>query len=371
MKFIELFAGIGGFRLGLENMGHKCVFANEWLERPASIYERNFKEKPNGQDIRTIDPNTLPKADLICGGFPCATFSVAGRRTGFSDEDARGSLFFEICRILRVTRTPYVFLENVKGLLSSDNGRTFGVILFALDALGYDVQWEVLNSANFGVPQNRERVFIIANLRGHPRPKVFPVGRAGGTDAESDIGKPKTRQGFFSDISPTLDANYYKGGASRPYVYENEPEVTQWRRGFFRDYKSDGTPTLTANMGTGGHNVPFLKVKNATVQGYAIATDGDYVDLSFPDSKTRRGRVQKNSGTLMASGNNAGVFKNGRLRKLTPIECERLQGFPDNFTKYYADGSLVSDSERYERCGRTVSVPVIEAIAQKLGKEWY
>jgi DNA (cytosine-5)-methyltransferase 1 len=359
MKFIELFAGIGGFRLGLENKGHECVFANEWLEKPASIYEKNFGDRPNGQDIRTIDPNTLPKADLICGGFPCATFSVAGRRTGFSDEDARGSLFFEICRILRATRTPYVFLENVKGLLSSDDGRTFGIILFTLDALGYDVQWEVLNSSNFGVPQNRERVFIIGNLRGYPRPKVFPIGRTIKQDACPNIGKQKTREGLFSDISPTLDANYYKGGASRPYVYENDPEITQWRRGFFRDYKSDGTPTLTANMGTGGHNVPFVNV---------TAIKGDIVDRKNP--KGQYGYSEDKMFTLRVAQNHY-IGQERKIRRLTPMECERLQGFPDNFTKYYADGSLVSDSERYERCGRTVSVPVIEAIAEKLGTEWY
>lgn len=297
MKFIELFAGIGGFRLGLERHGHECVYASEWLERPASIYERNFGDKPDDRDIRDIDPNEIPEADLICGGFPCATFSIAGKRTGFSEEDTRGSLFFEICRFLRVKRTPYVFLENVKGLLSSDNGRTFGVILFTLDSLGYDVQWEVLNSSNFGVPQNRERVFIIGSLRGKPRPKVFPVGRIEGKDDE----KVKRKQ-------------------------KKQPGITQWRRGYFRDYKSRGTPTLTANMGTGGHNVPFVKE----------------MDTGCED-----------------------------IRKLTPLECERLQGLPDNFTKYNADGSIVSDSQRYERCGRTVTVNVIEAIAEKLGTDWY
>lgn len=362
MKFIELFAGIGGFRLGLERHEHECVYASEWLERPASIYERNFGDKPDGRDIRTIDPLTIPRADLICGGFPCATFSIAGKRTGFSEEDSRGSLFFEICRFLRITRTPYVFLENVKGLLSSDNGRTFGVILFTLDALGYDVQWEVLNSSNFGVPQNRERVFIIGSLRGHPRPKVFPIGKTKGENAEKNTRKPTKGEGFFSDISPTLDANYHKGGASRPYVYENEkenqPKVKQWRRGHWREYKSDGTPTLTANMGTGGHNVPFVK---------AVITPSR-------ENKRQNGRRFKEDGEpsfTLGAQDRHGVYTQHGIRKLTPLECERLQGLPDNFTKYYADGSLVSDSERYERCGRTVTINVIEEIAKKLGKEWY
>lgn len=414
MKFIELFAGIGGFRLGLERHGHECVYSNEWLSKPASIYERNFGERPDETDIRKIKPESLPRADLICGGFPCATFSVAGKRTGFSQEDTRGSLFFEICRLLRGTRTPYVFLENVKGLLSSDNGRTFGIILSTLDELGYDAQWEVLNSSNFGVPQNRERVFIIGNLRGYPRPKVFPIGRADETDVVIKSKKQRQGKGVQEQSNNNIRigtlCNRLYGGDTNNY-YIKEPEVTQWRRGYFREYKSEGTPTLTANMGTGGHNVPFvkatitpdrlnkrqngrrfkehnepsftlgaqdrhgvfvgeyvdsIKVKDATKKGYSIAQNGNYVDLAFPDSKTRRGRVQKNSGTLMASGGNAGVFINGAIRKLTPLECERLQGLPDNFTKYYADGSLVSDSERYERCGRTVTINVIEEIAKRL-----
>lgn len=310
MRFIDLFAGIGGFRLGLEKAGHECIWTNEWLKKPASIYEKNFNTKPNTNDIRTITADDIPDADLIVGGFPCATFSIAGKRTGLSLEDTRGTLFYEMFRLARDKRIPYILFENVKGLLNHDNGKTFEVVLSVLDEMGYDAQWELLDSQNFGVPQHRERIFLIGNLRGVPRPKVFPLTIPSGKDDEANKRKQRERQGFFSNISPTLDAHYSKGGAGRQYV------VTQWRRGHFRDYKSDGAPTLTANMGTGGHNVPFLI--------------------------------------------------EGGIRKLTPLECERLQGFPDNFTKYYADGGLVSDSERYERCGRTVSVPVIYEIGKKL-----
>jgi DNA (cytosine-5)-methyltransferase 1 len=314
MKYIELFAGIGGFRLGLDKAGHTCVFTNEWLKKPASIYERNFGDKPDTRDIRTITADDIPDADLIVGGFPCATFSFAGKRTGLSLEDTRGTLFYEMFRLARDKRIPYILFENVKGLLNHDRGETFKVILSVMDEMGYDAEWELLDSQNFGVPQHRERIFVIGYLRGHPRPKVFPITSPDRENAKEDEGKQGKREGLFSNISPTLDAHYIKGGASRQYV------VTQWRRGYFRDYKSDGTPTLTANMGTGGHNVPFVKSIDATL-GY---------------------------------------------RKLTPIECERLQGFPDDFTKYYADGRIVSDSERYERCGRTVSVPVIYEIGKKL-----
>ena len=323
MKFIELFAGIGAFRLGLENTGHECVWANEWLERPRKIYARNFGEQPDGRDIRTISVGDIPNADLLVGGFPCATFSIAGKRTGFSLEDTRGTLAFEMFRLARDKGIPYLLFENVKGLLNHNGGRTFGIILEVLDGMGYDCQWELLDSQNFGVPQHRERIFLIGHLRGEPRPKVFPIGITGRENDEPYQGKQGRRQGLFSDISPTLDAHYYKGGASRPYVMDDVPEfeVAQWRRGYFRPYKSQGVPTLTANMGTGGHNVPFVK-----------PIDEESVSI----------------------------------RKLTPLECERLQGFPDGWTEFYDDGKKVSDAERYERCGRTISIPVVEAIGRKL-----
>jgi DNA (cytosine-5)-methyltransferase 1 len=293
VKFIELFAGIGGFRLGLERAGHQCVWANEILEKPRSIYEYNFKEKPDGRDIRTIQPDEIPESDLLCGGFPCATFSVAGKRTGFSTEDTRGSLFFEICRILRGKHIPYVFLENVKGLLNHDSGRTFSIILSSLDELGYDAQWECINSKNFGVPQHRERVFIVGNLRGKPRPKVFPLGRCFGKEADKGAETQRQGQRIHSACLPTLDAHYYKGGSTRAVIAE-------------------------------------------------------------------AGKIGRESNESIHT------LQNSKLRKLTPLECERLQSLPDNWTKWYADGSLVSDKERYERCGRSVTINVIEAIGKKL-----
>jgi DNA (cytosine-5)-methyltransferase 1 len=285
MKFIELFAGIGAFRLGLERTGHECVYANEIQPKARSIYEKQFGDSPDPRDIRDIHPGQLPKADLIVGGFPCATFSVAGKRSGFSLSDTRGTLAFEMFRLASGANIPYILFENVKGLLNHDGGRTFRVILEVLDQLGYDCQWELLDSFNFGVPQHRERIFLVGSARGEPRLKVFPLGGS----EKKDAGE--TAQ----DI-----------------------EVHQWRRGYFRKFKSNGVPTLTANMGLGGHNVPFLK------------------------------------------------FPNGDMRKLTPLECERLQGLPDMFTAHYSDGSKVSDSERYERTGRTITIPIVEAIGRKL-----
>ena len=363
MKFLELFAGIGGFRLGLEKAGHKCVYTNEFEKQASSIYEYNFKEKPDQRDIRNVKSNELPKADLIVAGFPCATFSIAGRRTGFSQEDTRGTLFFEICRIAKERKIPYLFLENVKGLLNHDNGRTFGVILSTLWELGYDVQWECLNSKNFGVAQNRERVFIVANIRNKPRPKVFPIGECFAEDAGQINKTQKKGERISTNYLPTLDANYAKGGGTRAVIQQTGETADlvrslQWRRNHFRQIKGHYSPTLTENMGTGGNNVPFVEVRPVLSRF-----------ITSPQAKRQNGRRIKNhnepSFTVTAQDRH-GVLIGDQLRKLTPLECERLQSLPDNWTKYYHDGSLVSDSKRYEKCGRSVTVNVIYEIAKRL-----
>ena len=353
MKFIELFAGIGAFRLGLERTGHECVWANEWLERPRSIYARNFGEQPDGRDIRNVSAGDIPSADLLVGGFPCATFSVAGKRTGFSLDDTRGTLAFEMFRLAHEKSIPYLLFENVKGLLNHDGGRTFEIILEVLDGLGYDCQWELLDSQNFGVPQHRERIFLIGHLRGKPRPKVFPIGRASRSNDEANSQERKGREGFFSDISPTLDAHYYKGGNARQYVVQTESR----RDKEMRTYTEGVVPTLTAQMGTGGGNVPYVRPMldvarvNKSPNGRLIKDDGD--PMYTITAQDRHG---------VQIGNEDGFA----IRKLTPLECERLQGLPDGWTELYHDGRRVSDSERYERCGRTITIPVVEAIGRRL-----
>ena len=353
MKFIELFAGVGAFRLGLERTGHECVWANEWLERPRSIYARNFGEQPDGRDIRDVSAGDIPDADLLVGGFPCATFSVAGKRTGFSLDDTRGTLAFEMFRLASEKSIPYLLFENVKGLLNHDEGRTFEIILEVLDGLGYDCQWELLDSQNFGVPQHRERIFLIGHLRGKPRPKVFPIGRASRSNDEANSQERTGREGLFSDISPTLDAHYYKGGNARQYVVQTESR----RDKEMRTYTEGVVPTLTAQMGTGGGNVPYVRPMldvarvNKSPNGRLIKDDGD--PMYTITAQDRHG---------VQIGNEDGFA----IRKLTPLECERLQGLPDGWTELYHDGRRVSDSERYERCGRTITIPVVEAIGRRL-----
>jgi DNA (cytosine-5)-methyltransferase 1 len=353
VKFIELFAGVGAFRLGLERTGHECVWANEWLERPRSIYARNFGHQPDGRDIRNVSAGDIPNADLLVGGFPCATFSVAGKRTGFSLDDTRGTLAFEMFRLARDKGIPYLLFENVKGLLNHDGGRTFEIILEVLDGMGYDCQWELLDSQNFGVPQHRERIFLIGHLRGKPRPKVFPIGRASRSNDETNTEERKGREGFFSNISPTLDAHYYKGGNARQYVVQTESR----RDKEMRTYTEGVVPTLTAQMGTGGGNVPYVRPMldvarvNKSPNGRLIKDDGD--PMYTITAQDRHG---------VQIGDEDGFA----IRKLTPLECERLQGLPDGWTEFYDDGRRVSDSERYERCGRTITIPVVEAIGRRL-----
>jgi DNA (cytosine-5)-methyltransferase 1 len=351
MKFISLFAGIGGFDLALRRQGHECVWANEWDKYAAQIYDKNFSQNtqslseikqdqergnrtPNQdrsdsllsghsqstgnridtRDIRTVPTSDIPDHDLLVGGFPCQAFSIAGKRRGFND--TRGTLFFEIARILREKQPRLCILENVKGLLSHDNGNTFKTIISTLVELGYDIQWQVLNSKNFGVPQNRERVFIIGHLRGTSRPEVFPVTRSG--------WKTATVAGYISE--------------------EDWPRRHEQIR---RVYKTDGAmPTIPT--GTGGGVMTKIAVPVLT-----------------PDrpEKRQNGRRFKEDGEpsfTLNTQDKHGVYNGSQIRRLTPTECERLQGFPDG----WAEG--VSDTQRYKMCGNAVTVNVVEWIVSRL-----
>lgn len=176
MKVVSLFAGIGGFDLALTRAGHQIVYANEWDKLAADIYEQHFKHKPDTRDIRTVLPEDIPDHDILCGGFPCPDFSIAGKRAGFTGR--QGDLFFEVLRILKAKRTSYFILENVRGLLNHGKGETFKTILYELGELGYELQWFLLDSQNFGVPQQRKRIFIIGNLRGKSAPEIFNFGQS-------------------------------------------------------------------------------------------------------------------------------------------------------------------------------------------------
>lgn len=384
MKFIDLFAGIGGFRFGMESAGHKCVAFCE-IDKFARASYKAIHDTEGEIELHDITQVTddeirsIGHVDAICGGFPRQAFSIAGNRRGF--EDTRGTLFFEIARFASMLKPKYLFLENVKGLLSHDKGDTFETILSALDELGYDVEWQVLNSKYFGVPQNRERVFIIGHLRGQRGRKVFPIG---GKDEKSSaerlginiLGNTKNPNGTAQGtrdivhdskgIVGTLTATDYKG--PKQVAIPNEIKKYGVLQPNFNQsgvvYETDGiSPTIRTMQGGGLE--PKIRVREATKQGYAEASVGDSVNLAHPNSKTRRGRVGKQIANTLLTGESQGVVEPSfRIRKLTPRECWRLQGFPDwAFDKAQ---EVNSNSQLYKQAGNSVTVNVIKEIARYL-----
>lgn len=291
MNFLDLFSGIGGFRLGLERAGHTPV---GWVEidkfaRQSYQAIHDTTGEWTAEDITKVTDEEWRefhgKVDIIAGGFPCQAFSIAGKRLGFLDS-TKGTLFFDIARAAKQIKPRYLFLENVKGLLNHDSGNTFRTIINTLDELGYDVEWRVLNSKDFGVPQNRERVYIIGHLRGYSEREVFPFF---GEDGE--INKSTIKQ---------------IGNLSESSSFGGNPQAG-------RVYSIDGvSPTLN---------------------------------------------------TMQGGGREPKIMIDGRVRKLTPRECWRLQAFPDElFGKAKASG--MSDSQLYKQAGNSVTVNVIEAIAK-------
>ena len=350
MKYLSLFSGIGGFEKGIqqayENNEHAhisekseqeertqrgvgtvdlggvllhsgdkttplCIGYSEIDKYAIATYQKHYPAHHNYGDITKINADELSDFDLLVGGFPCQAFSIAGKRKGF--EDTRGTLFFEIARILKAKQPRLFLLENVKGLLSHDNGQTFRTIIATLDELGYDLQWQVLNSKNHGVPQNRERIFIVGHLRGTRRPEVFPFTKSAGNDIEV-VGElssetwtkrnESTRRVYgVEGVAPTIPTAQGGGVMAKIVVPRN-------RRTEF--VESDISSTLTSH--------------------YRGAPDGD-------------GRH--------------GLREDMTIRRLTPTECERLQGFPDGWT-------IGSDTQRYKQCGNAVTVNVIRDIMIKL-----
>ena len=500
MKFIDFFAGIGGFRRGMELAGHECVGFCEFDkfavasytsmhlitdEQRETLAEMPIKQRQkeilkdeyrNGEwyanDIRSIRANEVPSADCWCFGFPCQDISIAGKQEGFNGH--RSSLFFAVTKLIRdleeEDRPKYLFIENVKNLLSINRGGDFLKLLIELDEIGYDAEWQLLNSKDFGVPQNRERVFIIGHLRGRSTGEVFPVK---GTGSENNISIIGHRNGYrrntqvfdkngivealdtaagggrghhvglpcFVDMNKgagiketenarALRARYNKGvnnrsgetsgiaipveincinindenGKERPQherIYDTNGVMTALnsqlggrhnvaipvltpdrveKRQNGRRFKENGEPmfTLTAQD---RHGVG-IKIKEATKQGYSIAHEGDSINFSVPGSQTRRGRVGHGIAQTLDTSCNQGIFVQVSdeltvyaiwyekyqcyiaVRKLTPKECFRLQGWADD---YFECAAFVnSDSQLYKQAGNGVTVNVIQAIADKM-----
>ncbi|EAE8621222.1 DNA (cytosine-5-)-methyltransferase [Listeria monocytogenes] len=400
--FVDLFAGVGGFRLGMEAAGHKCVGFVEIDKYARTSYntihqtEGEFK----GHDITSISDDvirSIGRVDIITGGFPCQAFSVAGKRRGF--EDTRGTLFFEIMRWATVLKPETLFLENVPGLLSHDEGITFETILRKMDEAGYDAEWDCLNACHFGVPQSRERIFLVGHSRKGRRRKVFPIERCNEQanlerikkinriNNHSQVLFSKSEEAFsfvqkttcIPILSPEREEKRQNG---RRFKTQGEPAFTitaQDRHGIIVSGELEGTgreqsnrvysekglaPTLTTMQG-GGQEPKVLLVREATKKGYAEAAKYDGINLSMPESETRRGRVAKQMTSTLDTGCQQGVVvEEIRIRKLTPRECWRLQGFPD--WAFDAAAKVNSNSQLYKQAGNSVAVPVIVAIAERL-----
>ena len=300
MQFIDLFAGIGGLRLGFEKAGGQCVFSSEIDKHAKITYKLNFGEEPFG-DITKIKSKDIPKHDILLAGFPCQPFSVAGDKKGL--RDPRGNLFYQIIRILTECQPKAFLLENVKGLTSINRGTTFQLIIEKLNQIGYTVYSKTLNTMDYGnIPQTRERIYIAGFL--NDSPFSFPKKLNLTKTVQDILLKEKQLNKYYYnrfEIFNTLQKHITKKGI-----------VYQWRRSYVRENKSAVCPTLMAHMGTGGHNVPLIK--------------DDY-----------------------------------GIRKLTPRECARFQGFPDSFNL-----PNISDCHLYKQFGNSVSVPLVKRIAKKI-----
>jgi len=389
MKFIDLFAGIGGFHYGFERANDieeaqsksdkeswtnssdfnressaqgrskpafSCVWANEFNKYAASIYKKRFpKTVLSTADIRTVNANEIPSHDLLCAGFPCQAFSIAGKRKGFND--TRGTLFFEIARILKAKRPRLFLLENVKGLLSHEEGRTFATILSTLQELGYWVEWQVLNSKDFSVPQNRERVFIAGHLGRKGEQAIFPIRQSSKVSVGKNGETQKSRQGVCS----TLRAGYSRvQGGGETYIQEGSGlmELTEGKSQGYRVYSPEGVAsTIAGNAGGVGAKTGLYEV--GALRSFPRTNNPEQDKLN---GRSQRVELRKDgvSNTLSSVEKDNYVFGNKQIRRLTPVECERLQAFPDNWTEG------LSDTQRYKCLGNAVTTNVIQAIGEKI-----
>ena len=318
-KCASFFAGVGGIDLGFEKNGFSTIYANEFDPKAIHTYENNFSLKVDNRDIHEIveqiengsDPFINKIFSIVLAGFPCQAFSVAGYREGFEDKKGRGGLFFELMKIIRFSKPEIVFLENVKNLVGHDNGKTFKIIIEALESENYFIKYSVLNSMDYGnLPQNRERIYIVAFKDKNKCEKFrfpFPVNLTNKLNNLINFKKVVNEKYYYTEKFPHYD-ELVKNMKSQETAY-------QWRRVYVRENKNNVCPTLTANMGTGGHNVPL------------ILTDHG-------------------------------------IRKLTPEECFALQGFPSS----YKLPDNIATSYLYKQAGNSVSVSVIERIAKEILK---
>ena len=324
MIHLDLFSGMGGFSLGLQKVFNiEKTYYSEIDKYAKQVYNYNFKNSEYVGSVKDVRGQDLSKVDIITFGSPCQDFSLAGKRKGM--EGDRSSLITEAIRLITECRPRFFIWENVKGTFSSNSGEDFAAILQAFTNIGgYRLEWQLLNTKWF-LPQNRERIYLVGYIGEGSRGQIFPIR-------------------------------------------ENNKKVNELQR------QQTNTCCLTTRYGADGNGSYIIereldaqiKVKSATTKGFETASPGDSINYSNPNSETRRGRVGKGVAQTLDTACNQAVIEN-KIRRLTPIECERLQGFPDNWSKYGDDGEI-SDTQRYKMCGNAVTVDVVEAVARQIKK---
>ena len=310
MTFIDLFAGLGGFRIALESLGAKCVYSSEWDEPVQKVYQDNFGDLPEG-DITKVDEKLIPDHDILCAGFPCQAFSISGKQRGF--EDSRGTLFFDVARIVKEKKPKVVFMENVKNFATHDGGRTLAVVKATMEELGYTFNARVLNAVDYGVPQKRERIYMVCfrndlNISDFGYPEPFEL-----TKHVEDY--------LLSDES--LVENLY---VERPDMHYNDKEDNE--------YSNKSIRLGTVNKGGQGERIYSIKGIAITLSAYG-------------------------GGVFAKTG---GYYINGRARKLHPRECARIMGFPDTYK------IAQSANQAYKQFGNSVVIDVLQLIAEKIGR---
>lgn len=308
--FIDLFAGLGGFRIALESLGAKCVYSNEWDKYAQEVYQMNFDEIPEG-DITKVNAEEIPNHDILCAGFPCQAFSISGKRQGF--EDSRGTLFFDVARIVKEKKPKVVFMENVKNFSTHDNGNTLGVVEKTMVELGYTFYWSVLNSLDYGVPQKRERIYMVCfrndlNVNDFEFPKPFKLNKF-----VEDFLLPEKE---VKDLIVTRDDLK---------IVKDDP-----KENINKSYR-------LGTVGKGGQGERIYSIK-----GIAITL-----------SAYGGGVFAKTGGYLI----------NGKTRKLHPRECAKIMGFPDSYKIH------PNKNQAYKQFGNSVVINVLQYIAEKIGEK--
>jgi DNA (cytosine-5)-methyltransferase 1 len=322
-KFIDLFCGLGAFRIGFEEAGFKCVFSSDINEKIQNVYEENFGDRPHG-DITQINPNEIPDFDILLGGFPCQPFSISGKKQGFND--TRGTLFFSICKIIEEKQPQIVILENVKHLINHDKKRTINVILGSLKELGYNVNYELLNAKDFGLPQNRERIFIIATKNG-----VF------------DFSKLKKTK------SPPLIEFLEKSGK---FEYLKKNEYTLLEEGVYKEQEQSG--------------LIFIGYRNKNGFKNGVRPNSEHLNRSHRQPN----RIYSVLGyhPTIPSQESSGRFfiyfpKEDLVRKLSLEECYKIMGYPVNYKR------IGLPSEQYKQIGNSVAINVVRAVAIEVANQ--